>query len=127
MRRPAVDAMKRRRPTALEIVGLAAGALAVGVVAGVGAAGDPVAPVTWQERDAIAGEARSFFDNPLQRLVHLSYRVERIPDPEPGPCDDKPFDGWTGTDDAAWHVTAFTIFGLRAGGVTITCSGEDAD
>lgn len=101
-------------------VGIVVAALALGVWIG-GQAGGAVAPVTPQEHAAIAAYARTDFDHPFTQLKQLSYRVERIADPEPGPCRDEQLGGWTGTDDAAWHVTAFTIFGLPAGGMTITC------
>lgn len=108
----------------------AAGILAIVLLFGVWIgtmAGQAVPPVTFAERDALASEARMGFDNPFLKLIQLSYRVERIPDPEPGPCGDKRLDGWTGTDQAAWHVTAYTVFGLPAGGITITCGGGSAD
>jgi hypothetical protein len=90
-------------------------------------AGGAVAPVTAEEQAFIAQYARLAWDHPFTQLKQLSYRVERIEDPELGPCEDDQLGGWTGTDDAAWRVTAYTLFGSVAGGMTITCGGSSVD
>jgi hypothetical protein len=101
---------------------------AVGLVLG-WSAGGPVAPVTALEHRIVITQARNeIFEHPFQRLTQLSYRVERIPDPEPGPCeDDLLTEAAGGSEDVAWHVTAYGLFGVTAGGTTITCGVSTRD
>jgi hypothetical protein len=114
--------MNRRRFGAglLGIAVVVAAALWLGVTAA--GQGDP--RLTDAERHELMGQARSFvLDNPYQRILLLSTRVERIEDDSGEACD-----GISGSLDAppgtAWHVTGYGPFGLRIGGGVITCSGD---
>ena len=103
-------------------------ALGVGVALGL-TAGGSAAPVTAREHEIVVTQVQNgVFGSPIGRLFQLSYRVERIPDPEPGPCeDDIVREAAGGSDEAAWHVTAYGPFGLRVGGAILTCSGDARD
>ena len=91
---------------------------------GVAAAGEGDPRLTDAERDELTGQARSFvLDNPYQRVLLLSTRVERIDDVDGTACDD--ILGSLGAPPrTAWHVTGYGPFGLRIGGGVITCSGD---
>ena len=114
--------MNRRR--------LGAGLLGIAVVVaaalwlGVSAAGEGDPRLTDAERHELTGQARSsILENPYQRLLLLSTRVERIDDDRGTTCDD--ILGSLGAPPGtAWHVTGYGPFGLRIGGGVITCSGD---
>jgi hypothetical protein len=62
------------------------------------------------QREAVVTEARAFFDNPIERVLQLSYSVtEGVPGAEP---------------QCPWLVEAFSLFGISAGRVLIECDGD---
>lgn len=62
------------------------------------------------QRDAVASEARLFFDNPVERLLQIGYAVTG--------------DVSGGEPQCPWVVEAFTLFGIPAGRVVIACDGS---
>lgn len=103
-------------------------ALVVGVGLGLTAGGSS-APVTALEHESVVTQVRNeIVEHPFQRLIQLSYRVERIADPGPGPCeDDLLTEAAGGAEETAWHVTAHGLFGIRVGGAIVTCEGATRD
>ena len=61
------------------------------------------------QREAIAADARAFFDNPMERALQLSYSVTGVGDAGP---------------QCPWLVEAFSLFGISAGRVLIECDGD---
>jgi hypothetical protein len=62
------------------------------------------------QREAVVTDARAFFDNPMERLLQLSYSVtDSVPGAEP---------------QCPWLVEAFSLFGISAGRVLIECDGD---
>lgn len=91
---------------------------------GLTAAGEGDPRLTDAERHELIGQARgSILENPFQRLLLLSTRVERIEDDSGVACD--AILGAVGAPPGtAWHVTGYGPSGLRIGGGVITCSGD---
>jgi hypothetical protein len=62
------------------------------------------------QREAVVTEARMFFDNPIERMLQLSYSVTV---------------GVSGAEPRCpWLVEAFSLFGISAGRVLIECDGD---
>ena len=61
-------------------------------------------------REAVVAEAKTFFDNPFERMLQLGFAVTGEAAGEEARCP--------------WLVEAFSLFGIPAGRVLITCDGD---
>jgi len=114
--------MNRRRFGAGLVAVVVVVAIALWLGLSAASEGDP--RLTDAERHELTDQARgSILENPYQRLLLLSTRVERIDDDSGEACD--AILGSLGAPHGtAWHVTGYGPFGLRIGGGVITCSGD---